>query len=66
MVIQFLRDGKEIGRQMPEVEDSQKDAKGGVPMMLSAKLDPGQYEVRVTLVQGKDAAQQSTTFTIEN
>jgi len=51
---------------MPEVEESQKDAKGGVPMMLSAKLDPGQYEVRVTLVQGKDAAQQSTTFTIEN
>ncbi len=66
VVIQFLRDGKEIGRQMPEVEDSQKDAKGGVPMMLSAKLDPGQYEVRVTLVQGKDAAQQSTTFSIEN
>jgi VWFA-related protein len=65
LVVQYLKDGKEIGRQMPEINDSAKDASGAVPMVTTAALDPGSYEVRVTLLQGKEAAQQAATFTIE-
>lgn len=66
IVVQYFRDGTEIGRQTPEVADASKDASGAIPMIASAKLEPGQYEVRVTVMQGKDAAQQSASFSIEN
>ncbi len=64
VVVDFFRDGKQIGRQVPPVEESSKDANGGYPMLASAKLDPGQYEVRVTVLQGKEAAQQSVSFAV--
>jgi VWFA-related protein len=66
VVVDFFRDGKQIGRQVPPVDDSNKDGNGGYPMLASAKLDPGQYEVRVTVLQGKEAAQQSVSFSIQN
>lgn len=66
LVVQYFRDGVEIGRQTPELNDSQKDASGGIPMLASAKLEPGQYEVRVTVIQGKATAQQNAQFAIEN
>ncbi len=66
VLVQYLRDGKEIGRSMPEVNAKSKDESGAVPLVASAKLDPGQYDVTVTVVQGKNTAQQATSFTVED
>jgi len=65
VVVQYFRDGLEIGRQTPEINDSEKDPSGAIPMLATAKLEPGQYEVRVTVVQGKDTAQQNALFAID-
>ena len=35
VVVEFFRDGKEIGRQAPPIDESSKDATGGYPMVAS-------------------------------
>ncbi len=48
--VEFLRDGAPVARQAPQL--ATPDANGGVPMLVEAKLEPGEYEVRVALTQG--------------
>ncbi len=64
VLVQYLRDGKEIGRYTPEINDASKDAAGAIPLVAAARLEPGQYDVTVTAVQGTKSTRQSASFTV--
>jgi VWFA-related protein len=64
--IEFLQDGKVIGRGNPKLPAP--DSHGVIPYIASTPLDsfkPGQYEMRVTISQNGKAAAERTLFTIE-
>jgi VWFA-related protein len=63
LTLEFLRDGKVIGRAPPE--SPAPDASGRVAYVgsvPSAGFTPGAYEVRLTAAQGAATATTSTTF----
>lgn len=66
LLIEFLKDGKLITRGAPDLP--KPDARGVIPYVANSPiegLDGGQYEIRLTALQGGKAAQQSTFVTIE-
>ena len=63
LLMQFFADGKEVSHQTPVL--TAPDATGVIPVLTEAKLNPGQYEVRVTVKQGTSTARESTGFVVE-
>lgn len=64
--MEFSRDGQPIGAGSPPLGDP--DAQGRIQYVASApvaKLEPGNYEVRFVATQGKEAAQETVTFTLQ-
>jgi VWFA-related protein len=64
--VEFLQDGKPIGRGNPKLPPP--DSRGKIPYIASTPLDsfkPGQYEMRVTVSQSGKTAMERTIFTIE-
>ena len=65
MILELLKDGKRVGGGSPDLPAA--DAQGTIPYIATLPietLEPGQYEIRVTVKQGAGAAQQTTMFTI--
>ena len=66
LVLDLLQDGKVLARSRPEVPAP--DNRGAVPYLANTPLEalkPGQYEFRVTLLEGDKGAQRSLFVTIE-
>ncbi|MDX2153986.1 MAG: VWA domain-containing protein [Bryobacteraceae bacterium] len=66
LILDLLRDGKVLGRSEPPLPAP--DERGAVPYIAHTPLDtvePGQYEFRVTLVQGEQIGQQTLPIVIE-
>ncbi len=63
LTMQFFSDGKEVSRQTPPLPAP--DATGAIPFVTEAKLNPGQYEVRVTVRQGGAVARESSGFFVQ-
>jgi VWFA-related protein len=63
LTLDFVRDGKIVGRAQPAVPAPDADGRvayvGGVP---AGGFPPGAYEVRLTLAQGAERAMSSTRF----
>ena len=61
VLIQYFRDGRQVAQDAPAVEEGT----GSIPMFTAAKLAPGEYEVRITAMQGKKSAQETTWLRVE-
>jgi len=63
LALDFLRDGKAVGRALPPTPQPDTAGRlvyvGGVP---SAGFEPGRYEVKLTVSQGGEKATESTRF----
>jgi hypothetical protein len=59
---QFLKDGRVLATQKSELP--LPDASGAIPMAIQAKAMPGDYEVRITIEQGRRSAQRNLKYTI--
>ena len=62
MRAQFLKDGRVVATQKSELPLA--DASGAVPMAIQPMASPGDYEVRITVEQGRRSAQRSLKYTI--
>jgi hypothetical protein len=62
-MFQFIRDGVPGAKQTPALPAA--DESGAFPMMISAKLEPGEYEARVTVRQGAAAAERGISFVVQ-
>ena len=60
--VEFFRDGKEIARRSVAV--GQPDARGRVPMLISAVQGPGNYQVRVAISEGGVSVARSLRYSI--
>ena len=61
VLIQYFRDGRQVAQDAPAVEEGA----GSIPMFTAAKLAPGEYEVRITAMQGKKSAQETAWLRVE-
>jgi VWFA-related protein len=59
---QFLKDGRVLQNQKSVLP--QADTSGAVPMAIQPAAQPGDYEVRITVEQGRATAQRSLKYTI--
>ncbi|HXY39600.1 MAG TPA: hypothetical protein VEQ10_08020, partial [Vicinamibacteria bacterium] len=63
LTLDFVRDGKSVGRALPKVPPPDAQGRlvyvGGVP---SAGFEPGRYEVRLTVSQGGEKATEAARF----
>jgi VWFA-related protein len=59
---QFLKDGRVLATQKSELP--LPDASGAIPMAIQAKAMPGDYEVRITIEQGRRSAQRNLKYTV--
>jgi VWFA-related protein len=59
---QFLKDGRVFASQKSALPPA--DATGAIPMAIQAKAMPGDYEVRITIEQGRRSAQRNLKYTI--
>lgn len=59
---QLLKDGRVLQNQKSELP--QADPSGAVPMAIQPAAEPGDYEVRITVEQGRATAQRSLKYTI--
>ena len=62
VIVQYFRDGKEVGKDLPVVKS---EGGGAIPMLVAARLGPGEYEVRVTATQGSGAARESAWIHVD-
>jgi hypothetical protein len=62
MRAQFLKNGKVIASQKSALP--LPDASGAVPMAIQPIAGPGDYEVRVTVEQGRRSVQRNLKYTI--
>jgi VWFA-related protein len=60
--VQFLMDGKVLATQQSSLP--QQDESGAIPMAIAALAKPGDYEVRLSVSQGKDSVERSLKYTI--
>jgi VWFA-related protein len=61
--VQFFRNGKALANRTVAVD--QPDASGNVPMLISALQQPGNYEVRIVMTQGRRASvERSLTYSV--
>jgi hypothetical protein len=63
VTIEFLRNGTVVAQQSPPL--AALDANGAVPMIVQAKLETGDYEVRVALTQGNLRVSQGVPLVVE-
>jgi hypothetical protein len=59
---QFLKDGRVLATQNSVLH--QPDSSGAVPMAIQAVATPGDYEVRITVDQGRGSVRRSLKYTI--
>ena len=62
-LVEFLRNGSPVARQAPQL--AAPGADGGVPMLVEAKLEPGEYEVRVALTQSNMRVWETVPLVVE-
>jgi hypothetical protein len=60
--VQFLLDGRVIAQQTAGLPDP--DATGAIPMSIGAVARPGNYELKITALQGSDSVEQSLKYSI--
>jgi hypothetical protein len=60
--VQFLLDGRVIAQQTADLPDP--DATGAIPMTIGAVARPGNYELKITALQGSDSVEQSLKYSI--
>lgn len=63
IMLQFFRNGVPGAKQTPELPAA--DELGAIPLMISAKLEPGDYEARVTVRQGATATERGISFVVQ-
>jgi VWFA-related protein len=64
--MEFSKDGQPLGKTAAPLGAA--DAQGRIPFMTTvplAQFQPGYYEVRLVATQGKEAAVETATFTLE-
>jgi hypothetical protein len=61
--VEFLRNGTAVARQAPQL--AAPDPNGCVPMLVEAKLEPGEYEVRVAFTQGNLRVSETMPLVVE-
>lgn len=61
--IHYSREGKEVERQMIEVQDIEPN--GAIPVIASARLAPGDYEAIATAKQNDSTVRQAISFRVE-
>jgi hypothetical protein len=59
---QFIKDGRVLATQKSVLP--QPDSSGAVAMAIQAIARPGDYEVRITVEQGRGSVQRSLKYTI--
>jgi hypothetical protein len=62
MRAQFLQDGRVLTTQNSAIP--KPDSSGAVPMAIQTIAKPGNYEVRITVEQGRGSVQRSLKYTI--
>jgi VWFA-related protein len=60
--VQVLLGGQVIARQTSDLPAP--DASGAIPMVIRAVPGPGDYELRITALQGSDSVEQSLKYSI--
>lgn len=60
--VRLLKDGRVIQRRNPELP--LPNASGAIPMVTKVSAGPGNYELRVTVVQGRDSVERSLSYTL--
>jgi len=66
LTIEFYSEGKLIARGQPELPAA--DGKGRIPYLATSTIEslaPGMYDVRILVTQGKLAAEERASFTVE-
>lgn len=63
LTLQFFENGKEVARETPALPPA--DATGAIPFVTEAKLNPGAYEVRVTVRQAASSMQEVSGFVVQ-
>lgn len=63
VVVEFFQDGKLAARDTPQVVRAAGST--AIPMMIAPKLPPGNYDIRITAVDGKLAARQNIAIIVE-
>lgn len=62
LTMDFFVDGKLIASSSPPLPPANEN--GAIPVVTSAKFNPAQYEVRVTVTQGASSAASESAFTV--
>jgi hypothetical protein len=60
---QIIKDGRVLATQRSALPPA--DATGAVPMAIQPAATPGDYEVKITVEQGRSSAERSLKYTIE-
>jgi hypothetical protein len=60
--VQLLKSGRVLARRKLALPPP--DASGGIPMWIEETKQPGNYELRVTAVQGITSTERSLTYTV--
>jgi hypothetical protein len=60
--VQMLKDGRVVVARKTELPPP--DSSGAIPEVLTPYSRPGSYEVKVTVVQGKESAERSLHYTL--
>jgi hypothetical protein len=59
--VEFLVDGKSLADQSADLP---RDIDGAIPVFVEADVRPGDCELRITAIQGKDSATESIRYTV--
>ncbi len=62
LTMEFFVDGKLVASSSPPLPPPTEN--GAIPVVTSAKFNPAQYEVRVTVTQGASSATAESAFTV--
>jgi hypothetical protein len=60
--VQFLRDGKALASQTADLPPA--DATGAIPMSIGALVEPGNYELKIAMIQGGESVERSVRYSI--
>jgi hypothetical protein len=62
VAVQFLRDGKALAGQTADLPPA--DASGAIPMTIGALAEPGNYELKIAMLQGGQSVERSIRYSI--
>ena len=60
--LRLLKDGRTVATLRPEVRS--RNSPDGIPMVLELTAQPGSYEVRATVTQGKHSTERDLQYTL--